>query len=455
MRKIRKLLSLVLAVILMASMLSACSKEEKKKDTPVSSDTQVTEDKNDSNAAKVEDTTAVTDADKKKPVTLTTVSMYGGTDPNAENYQNICAKFMEENPYITIEDDSQSADQDWKTKIAADFAVGNEPDVIQYFTDANASDVLAANKFVTIDEIKAVYPDYAGETLDSAMKAASNPDGVQRAVPTTGYWEGLFCNKDLFDQYNLELPTDWDKLVTAINTFKENAIVPIAVSLNNVPHYWVEFLMLSAAGPDEYASVPTTVPESFAKGLDMIKTLRDMGAFPVDTDTIDNDLAGELFKSKQAAMQLDGSWYAGGITDQDNTVVVTFPTIPDGKAPAGAMVGGISSGFYITKKAWDDPNKRDAAVKFVMAHTNKEAVTLYWGGNGQAACAVDPLADMTPLGISGLDYSSSATSISAPTDSRISQEAYNTLISGVVDVSTGKRTAEDLLKEVLEINAKK
>lgn len=446
MKRMKKFLSVMLAIVFVVSMISACGKND---NTSVSNDTQESEDNNTADVTQTEE-----NADTNNPVTLTTVSMYGGTDPNAENYQNISAQFMEDYPYITIEDDSQSADQDWKTKIAADFAVGNEPDVIQYFTDANASDVLAADKFVTVEEIKSVYSDYAGDTLDSALKAASNPDGMERAVPTTGYWEGLFCNKDLFDQYNLELPTDWDKLETAINTFKENNIVPIAVSLNNVPHYWVEFLMLSAAGPDEYATVPTAAPESWVKGLEMFKTLRDMGAFPVDTDTIDNDLAGELFKSKQAAMQLDGSWYAGGVTDQDNTVVVAFPTIPGGKAPAGALVGGISSGFYITKKAWDDPDKRDAAVKFVMAHTNTEAVTLYWGGNGQAACAVEPLADMTPLGISGLDYSSSATSISAPTDSRISQEAYNTLISGVVDVSTGKKAAEELLNEVLEISAK-
>lgn len=396
----------------------------------------------------------VPEGEEVNPVTLTTVSMFGGTDPNAANYQAINKKFMDDYSYITIEDDSQSSDQDWKTKIAADFAVGNEPDVIQYFTDANASDVLAANKFVPIDEIKVVYPEYAGDTLESALKAASNPDGVMRAVPTTGYWEGLFCNKDLFDQFGLELPIDWDKMVKAIDTFNANGIVPIAVSLNNVPHYWVEFLILSAAGPEEYSKVPTSTPTDWTKGLEMFKTLRDMGAFPIDTDTIDNDLAGELFKNKQAAMQLEGSWYASGVTDQDNTVVVTFPVIPGGKAEPGTMVGGISSGFYISKNAWEDPDKRDAAVKFVMAHTCKESVTTYWRGNGQAASSVEPLDTMTPLGISGLAYSSKATSISAPTDSRLSQEAYNTLISGIVDVSIGTRTAQELLDEVLSINAK-
>lgn len=391
---------------------------------------------------------------ENNPVTLTTVSMFGGTDPNASNYQAINEQFMEDYPYITIEDDSQSSDQDWKTKVAADFAVGNEPDVIQYFTDANASDVLAAKKFVTIEEIQTIYPAYAGDILEGALSDAANPDGVMRAVPTTGYWEGLYCNKDLFDRFKLELPTNWDSMVKAIVTFKANGIVPIAISLNNVPHYLVETLILSAAGSEEYTKVPTNIPADWVKGLEMFKTLRDMGAFPVDTDTIDNDLASELFKNKQAAMKLDGSWFIGGVNDQENTIVMGFPVIPGGKSEPSAMVGGISSGFYITRKAWNDPDLRDAAVKFVMAHTNKESVITYWDGNGQAACAVETLDNMTPLGVSGFEYSKRATSILAPTDSRFSQEAYNTLIGGIVDVSTGTRTPEELLKEVLSINGK-
>jgi raffinose/stachyose/melibiose transport system substrate-binding protein len=444
MKKLKKVLSIVLFFALLMSFMTACSNTEKAVDTGDNQGGDVEQETSDDS----------TSTEELNPVTLTTVSMFGGTDPNAGNYQAINEQFMTDYSYITIEDDSQSADQDWKTKIAADFAVGNEPDVIQYFTDANASDVLAAGKFVSVDDIKAEYPNYAGDTLPTALAAAVNPDGIQRAVPTTGYWEGLFCNKDLFDQYGLELPTNWNKMLKAIEIFNANDIIPIAVSLNNVPHYWIEFLMLSAAGPQGYTTVPTTAPEDWCMGLEMFKTLRSIGAFPEDTDTIDNDFAGELFKNKQAAMQLDGSWYASGVPDQNNTVVVTFPVIPGGNAPAGSMVGGISSGFYITKKAWNDPDKRDAAVKFVMAHTNSKSVAIYWGGNGQAAVKVEPPANMTALEISGLDYSRAATNISTPTDSRLSQEAYNTLIAGIVDVSIGAKTPEDLLNEVLTVNVK-
>lgn len=391
---------------------------------------------------------------EKNPVTLTTVSMYGGTDPNAGNYQEMNEQFMNKYNYITIEDDSQNSNQDWKTKIAADFAVGNEPDVIQFFTDANASDVLAANKFVTIDEIRAVYPEYAADTLTSALEAAANPDGVQRAVPTTGYWEGMFCNKDLFDRYHLELPNTWDNLEEAIRVFSEEGIVPIAVSLNEVPHYWIENLLLSSAGTNEYELVPETAPESWIRGLKMLQTLKEMGAFPEDTDSIDNSYAETLFYEKKAAMRLDGSWFLNGISDQENTVVCSFPVMEGGKAEQGSMVGGISSGFYITKKAWEDPDKRDAAVKYVTAHTCPEAVQKYWKGIGQAVCDIEPPEGMTALALSGFEYSKAAVSISAPTDARISQEAYNVLVAGIVDVAAGDASAEELLNKVLKINAR-
>ena len=48
--------------------------------------------------------------------------------------------------------------------------------------------------------------------------------------------------------------------------FKENDIIPIACSLNNVPHYWIEFLMLYASGVDEYTSIPDERTGRMGKG---------------------------------------------------------------------------------------------------------------------------------------------------------------------------------------------
>lgn len=396
---------------------------------------------------------------KDGKVTLKTVSMFGGTDPNAPIYQDINDQFMKDNPDIVIEDDSQKSDEEWKAKVAADFAAGNEPDVINFFTDANSNSVVATDKLMTVEDIKKEYPEYAKDTTEEAMGLAQNTDGVQRAVPTTGYWEGLYCNKELFDKYNVALPTDWDSLEKAIKTFKENDIIPVACSLNNVPHYWVEHLLLSASGVDEYTKLPEKAPKDWVKGLETLKTLRDLGAFPEDTDTVDDSYAGQLFEDDKAAMQLDGSWKVGGYKDQDNTVVVAFPGVKDAKADTSVMIGGISSGFYITKKAWEDEDKRDAAVKFVMAHTSKDGVTKYWeagGGIGKAAVdGMQPLENMTPLAKCAFDLSNSASQTVAPTDARMDPEAYKTIIAGAVGVSAGQQSAEDLLNQAFTLNAER
>ena len=443
----KKVLSVLLVGAMTASMFAGCGNDGGK--------AAGADGANGGDAAPVtEESGAAADAEAAgNPVTLKTVSMFGGTDPNAEVYAAINDEFMAENSHVTIEDNSQTSDEEWKAAVNADFSVGNEPDVIQFFTDATADTIIATDKLVSVEEIRAEYPDYAKDTLDSALAAAANTDGVQRAVPTTGYWEGLFCNKDLFDQYDLELPTDWASLEKAITTFKENDIIPIACSLNNVPHYWIEFLMLYAAGPEEYTTVPETAPEGWIKGLEMFKTLRDMGAFPADTDTVDDAYVGQLFRDKKAAIQLDGSWYAENIEDTENTVVIPFPGVPDQKAEAGSLVGGISSGFYITRKAWEDPDKRDAAVKFVMAHTSQEGVQRYWettGAVSQAAVAVTPVDGATPFAQSIAEYTSNASVIVAPTDSRIG-DAYKTLVAQIVKVSTGATTAEDAINEALGV----
>jgi len=241
-------------------------------------------------------------------------------------------------------------------------------------------------------------------------------------------------------------------LVTAIEVFKANGIVPIACSLNNVPHYWIEFLMLYTSGVEEFTQIPDRAPENWAKGLDLIKELRDMGAFPADTDVVDDVNVCRLFMDKKAAMQLSGSWYVADIEDTENTVVIAFPGVPDQKVESHTMLAGISTGFYITRKAWDDPEKREMAVEFVMAHTRQSSAQRYWesiGGASQATVEVTPIKDATPLAKSIADYINSASVIVSPTDSRIG-DAYKTLVANIVKVSKGLKTSEDAINEALD-----
>ena len=95
----------------------------------------------------------VEEEEVQEEIVLKTVSMLGGTTPSAKVYQDINEEFMKEYENVTIEG------EEWKTKVAANFAVGNEPDIIQFFTDSAAESILATGKLVSLEEIQKEYPE--------------------------------------------------------------------------------------------------------------------------------------------------------------------------------------------------------------------------------------------------------------------------------------------------------
>lgn len=392
--------------------------------------------------------------EEKEPVTLEVVVMLGIGNPVADVFENICNEFRDSNPDVKLIAESKTSDETWKTSVAADFCVGNEPDVIQFFTDATANQLIKMDKFVTIEEIISEYPEYAKDTYEWALNQVANLDGIKRAVPTTGFWEGLFCNRDLFEEYDVQLPTDTISFENAIRKFREVGIIPVACSISNVPHYWTEHLLLSTLGEEEYTRPFIRVTPEWEKSLERFAAYREMGAFPDNTDTIDNTYASELFINKKAAMILEGNWFLSNIQDTENTIILPFPGLWKATGDSKVIVGGMTSGFYISRRAWDNPNKREAAVKFVMANTSKEAVERYWESGGGITTTATPVTVTrvyTPLEQSAMDYLSNADDMVLSTDARIEPEAYRELISGMLDVSNGG-SANNLLVKVLELN---
>lgn len=386
-------------------------------------------------------------AGKQSEVSLKTVSMFGATDPALGTYNAMLEAFQIKYPHVTISDESSTSNEDWKARIKADFAVNNEPDVILWFTDANSHDLIENGSFVDIATIKESYPDFVDHIFPYAFTTA--PDNIQYAVPTRGFYEALFCNKDLFDQYGLELPTDWAKLMTAVETFNANGVVPFAVSFADVPHYMIEHLVLAAGGIEDHKIMPSSsddIPESWVQGMEQFKVLYDAGAFPVDVTATTDPLVSEMFYSKKAAMKLDGSWFMGGITDKDNVVAMPFPSM--NQADSTDIIGGFTSGWYITKKGWEDESKRQILVDFVEEVSSPEFFAQI---TSVAPCVIPAAANMTILDQTGLDVLKSAKAMDNPIDSRISGEAWNAWVGSIGSLAEGEIDAKDMLTNVIDI----
>ena len=172
-------------------------------------------------------------------VTLRTISCFAGQDGSADEYVAILQHY-ESMTGNTVIDNSSVIDESWKTDILKDFAAGNEPDILFFFA-AGADSAPILSRVVSLEEINTTYPDMNLPENDILRE----PDGKVYAVPVRGYWEGLYVHTDLFELYHAPLPTDWHSLLEAIRIFRENGIVPIAISLSDIPHYLAEMSLLA------------------------------------------------------------------------------------------------------------------------------------------------------------------------------------------------------------------
>lgn len=86
------------------------------------------------------------------------------------------------------------------------------------------------------------------ENLRDVVKTANIVNGRLVAIPQEVVAYGLFINKDMFDQYELELPNTPEEFLECCRVFKENGIrTPVGAN-----RWWLETFVLAQAYADLY-----------------------------------------------------------------------------------------------------------------------------------------------------------------------------------------------------------
>lgn len=331
--------------------------------------------------------------DKKKEVVLEVVTTFAGTESNVDVYRN-AYKDWETETGNKVEDMSVVSDEMFKTKIITDFETNSEPDVLFFFNGADANSFIEAGKVVSIEDIRKEYPEYVSNMIDEKIPP-SLVDGKQYAVPVNGFWEAMFVNTEILEKSGVDLPGadyTWDQFLIDCQKIKDAGYIPASVALGEIPHYWWEACIFNRTGIDNHIAVPESVDsklgQAWVAGINDIKDMYNAGFFPENTLSLTEVDSVQLFTDEKAAFLVDGSWRVGSIvtgcqtdaTDPatldteklDKFSVTYFPGTKVRKATD--VIGGMSMGYYITKKAWDNPEKRDVAVSFVEYMTSDEIV---------------------------------------------------------------------------------
>ena len=109
-------------------------------------------------------------------------------------------------------------------------------------------------------------------------------------------------------------------------------------------------------------------------------------------------------------------------------------------------------GYFITTKAWNDPAKREAAVKFVEMLTSDETLSTFVTTEVTALKNGAKPAGLNPLQQSAADANANVSAIAGAVQDLLTAEARGSLFANVQNIVTGKISAEEALAEALKLN---
>jgi len=212
----------------------------------------------------------------------------------------------------------------------------------------------------------------------SAIEQAGTVDGRVYAVNLgRTILSGIFTNNDLFAEFNLELPTTWDELVAACETFAAEGISCMtAGGADSWPVFVGAYGLQGALFPDPAAYVEGLwtgdIQFNDEENLVMWERLQTYASEMIEPGAsgLSADAAPGRFASGVVAMMPAGSWNASTLEAAEPDFEWSYIPFPGSDDPDDNTFwfGKFDQGFAI---AADSPNQ-EAALAWVAALSEPE-----------------------------------------------------------------------------------
>ncbi len=310
----KKVVSMVLMAAMTAGMLAGCGSGESNKE-----DTQAKQEE------KKEEPTAKDDAGSEEEVTLTVLAGQSTTDAGIEDM--IDEALAEKYPNITLEWECVDWGNDFQPKMQQ-YLQSGLPDIMI----GKAQDVATYAPQGVLGEIDSKYLDRG---LDAARENVTI-DGKTYGMVYNALYQGVYYNKDMFEENNWEIPKTMEDLQAIIDDCHKKGITPFAshmVDTWSIGNVTMQFMM-----NDVFNKTPDWGDQfrdgkvSFADSKEM-QTAYDYNKLIFD-NTFENTFSMEQTEcdakmvTGEAAMKVSGSWSIQNFLDIDenfNFGIFPFP----------------------------------------------------------------------------------------------------------------------------------
>ena len=310
--------------------------------------------------------------------------VWWGWTPGSPVNEQYIAEFNKQYPDIKVTWKQTTID-DYDATIKPALANGEGVDAFEVSAgSANGGIAVFGGQAVDLtDALKAALgDDYMDKVSESSIKTMTIDGQLKGLGVGTVYAGNLWINQDLFDKYEVKVPTNMAEWKEACEKFAANGIIGFvqgagqgafnmdtwhAICDNVEPGMFIK----ACRGEVEFTD------PVFVKALELWKSLFDEGIMQEGAlGIMQYPEANNLFLSQQAAMVMMGSWYTSNClpdtmkaamesassTDEPFAMVpINFPDIA-GTGNVGAMFGDLDYATAVSAKSANV----DAAVTFAV-----------------------------------------------------------------------------------------
>ena len=245
----------------------------------------------------------------------------------------------------------------YKERLVVAMSSGECPDMYTSWSGGPMNEYINSGFAQPVDEL---YEEYGlNDVFMEAATAQASYDGHIYAVPTYNVsLAGIFYNKDIFEEYGLEVPTTLSELEAVCDTLVENGITPFALA--NATKWtgsmYYQCLVARYAGLEPFQNAVdgsgSFEDECFKWAGEKIQEWVEKGYFPEGVNSMDEDAgqAKQLIYQESAAMMLTGSWYTGTFSTDSPEFYekidwFSFPAVDGSDADTSIQIGTIGDQF--------------------------------------------------------------------------------------------------------------
>jgi len=278
------------------------------------------------------------------------------------------------------------ANDAYKEKIRTSIGSGNSPTLIYSWGGGTLADYVADDAVIDLgDQLKPALDRVFESVVDTGRV-----NGDIYAVPMNQSQPiVLYYNKKLFEEAGISVPSTYAELLDAVETFKSQDVIPIALAGQSVwPELmYIEYLVDRIGGPEVFDAVLAGEQGAWSdpaivEALTKIQELVDAGAFGEGFASTSADGGGDtaLVYTGRAAMVLQGAWVypnflknAPEFMEAGKLGYAPFPAVKGGSGDEANLVGNPSNYWSVSAAASEE--EQQVAIDYLLAETySKENV---------------------------------------------------------------------------------